>query len=747
MDIRMPELDGLEATRRILAADSGARILILTTFDLDEYVYEALRAGASGFVLKDDPPEQLLAAIHVVAGGDALLSPTVTKRVIKQFTRAPRPAPPKELDDLSERERRGLPSDRTRPLERGDRKGALHQRDDRQDARHAHPPEARPPRPCPGGRARLPVGALRGRRDVGHEGRAHGLTTLQPPASEHTMLSHCSTAERTVASRQPTRLALTYPRTFMADLHSHPRVVRRAPKRAHKPSSARATPRRRSAGRADDAHRRRTARLARRGRDRDLRERRPREPRPGALRRPPRDGGGRARARIAARGAPARGPRAAPLRRRPPGARPGASAARDEARGDRRAPRRDARHRRDPRPHAPQVLRPRRPGHLDGLDELDGGLVDAAGERRRPGRSTASGSPSRSRSRSRSSGSAASSQGTGTVEPRPVELGAGITVRPWFTPGNGEALSHRVAKHIGRARRRIRIASPVLTAGPILGTLVEVVNERRCHVVGVVDDTQSDDVFRQWSSNGVSAWKIPLLRTIVERAAFSGKPSTPWSPGAVQDFMHAKVVVADDVSFVGSFNFSRSGERNAENVRRDPRSGDRRRARAATSTTFAARYPPATPPDVGAPARTRHGPPQGESRIHEHTGVHQRPSRATARHRASRSSSSIVTLGIYSLYWVFKTQEEVKEHSGHRHRRRPRARDLHPPLAGDLVPDPVRGREDVPGRRPRGPRSPAGPGCGSCSRSSGRSSGSSRCRAECSFYCCAASTAGLLSRS
>ena len=104
MDIRMPELDGLEATRRILATDNGARILVLTTFDLDEYVYEALRAGASGFVLKDDPPEQLLGAVRVVAGGDALLSPAVTKHVIKQFTRTPRPAPPKELDDLSERE-------------------------------------------------------------------------------------------------------------------------------------------------------------------------------------------------------------------------------------------------------------------------------------------------------------------------------------------------------------------------------------------------------------------------------------------------------------------------------------------------------------------------------------------------------------------------------------------------------------------------------------------------------------------
>jgi DNA-binding NarL/FixJ family response regulator len=104
MDIRMPELDGLEATRRILADDDTARILILTTFDLDEYVYEALRAGASGFVLKDEPPEQLLAAIRIVAAGEALLSPAVTKRVIKRFARMPQAAPPKGLDELTERE-------------------------------------------------------------------------------------------------------------------------------------------------------------------------------------------------------------------------------------------------------------------------------------------------------------------------------------------------------------------------------------------------------------------------------------------------------------------------------------------------------------------------------------------------------------------------------------------------------------------------------------------------------------------
>ena len=104
MDIRMPQLDGLQATRRILAADEAARVLILTTFDLDEYVYEALRSGASGFVLKDDPPEQLLAAIRVVADGEALLSPAITKRVIEKFTRLAHAKPPRELEQLTERE-------------------------------------------------------------------------------------------------------------------------------------------------------------------------------------------------------------------------------------------------------------------------------------------------------------------------------------------------------------------------------------------------------------------------------------------------------------------------------------------------------------------------------------------------------------------------------------------------------------------------------------------------------------------
>jgi DNA-binding NarL/FixJ family response regulator len=89
MDIRMPNVDGLDATRRIVAAGAATRILILTTFDLDEYVYEGLRAGASGFLLKDASPEQLIAAIHVVAEGEAVLAPTVTRRVVEAFARIP----------------------------------------------------------------------------------------------------------------------------------------------------------------------------------------------------------------------------------------------------------------------------------------------------------------------------------------------------------------------------------------------------------------------------------------------------------------------------------------------------------------------------------------------------------------------------------------------------------------------------------------------------------------------------------
>jgi DNA-binding NarL/FixJ family response regulator len=109
MDIRMPRMDGLEATRRIAADEllAGVRVLILTTFDLDEYVYQALRVGASGFLLKDTPPADLLAAIRVVAAGDALLAPGITRRLIAEFARRPDPSrvAPAALQSLTDRER------------------------------------------------------------------------------------------------------------------------------------------------------------------------------------------------------------------------------------------------------------------------------------------------------------------------------------------------------------------------------------------------------------------------------------------------------------------------------------------------------------------------------------------------------------------------------------------------------------------------------------------------------------------
>jgi DNA-binding NarL/FixJ family response regulator len=106
MDVRMPELDGIEATRRLVAAGSSAKVVMLTTFDLDEYVYSALRAGASGFVLKDIPPEQLVDGIRAVARGDALLSPSVTRKLIEEFARRADPpsATPSTLAELTPRE-------------------------------------------------------------------------------------------------------------------------------------------------------------------------------------------------------------------------------------------------------------------------------------------------------------------------------------------------------------------------------------------------------------------------------------------------------------------------------------------------------------------------------------------------------------------------------------------------------------------------------------------------------------------
>jgi len=152
---------------------------------------------------------------------------------------------------------------------------------------------------------------------------------------------------------------------------------------------------------------------------------------------------------------------------------------------------------------------------------------------------------------------------SGFVEPRPVEVD-GVRVRPWFTPGFADALTARIAKKVGRARR-VRLCSPVITSAPVLATLAQRIADGSGDIAGCVDATQVDEVIRQWQAEGRSAWKLPLLEQVLD-GQFTGKRSEPWEIGSVHNFMHAKVVVADDVVFVGSFNLSHSGEKNAENV-------------------------------------------------------------------------------------------------------------------------------------------------------------------------------------
>ena len=174
---------------------------------------------------------------------------------------------------------------------------------------------------------------------------------------------------------------------------------------------------------------------------------------------------------------------------------------------------------------------------------------------------------------------------SGKVDTAPVD-----GMRAWFCPGRGDKLAHRIAKAIGSARRRVRIASPVITSAPILGTLAQVASDGKVDLAGVIDATQIDEVLVQWGENGNADWKGPLLRTALTRAPFSGKRSTPYAPGSVHDYMHAKVTVADNRVFVGSFNISHSGELNAENVLEleDPQVADRL---AAFVDEIRARYP------------------------------------------------------------------------------------------------------------------------------------------------------------
>jgi phosphatidylserine/phosphatidylglycerophosphate/cardiolipin synthase-like enzyme len=189
-------------------------------------------------------------------------------------------------------------------------------------------------------------------------------------------------------------------------------------------------------------------------------------------------------------------------------------------------------------------------------------------------------------------------EGSGSFDAAPIDVG-GVAVRAWFSPGRGPELSHRIAKRIGAARRRVRIASPVLTAAPILAALNQALAEGDVDVAGVSDATQVAQVFAQWRGNESSAWKAPLLARVLAGLPWSGKVSTPYAPGAVHDYMHAKVTVADDVVFVGSFNLSRSGEENAENVLEIADAGLAERM-AAFVDTVRGRYPAIAVPAYAA---------------------------------------------------------------------------------------------------------------------------------------------------
>lgn len=151
------------------------------------------------------------------------------------------------------------------------------------------------------------------------------------------------------------------------------------------------------------------------------------------------------------------------------------------------------------------------------------------------------------------------------LRPVPVDVGH-AEVRAWFCPAQGPELAHRIAGCIRQARRRVRVCSPVVTSGPIVGTLCEVAGEGRVDVAGLLDATQMREVLGQWAGATPASWKIGAVLHLLRVARFAGKESAPWQPEGPNDAMHAKLVVADDTVFVGSYNLSRSGESNAEDM-------------------------------------------------------------------------------------------------------------------------------------------------------------------------------------
>jgi phosphatidylserine/phosphatidylglycerophosphate/cardiolipin synthase-like enzyme len=155
---------------------------------------------------------------------------------------------------------------------------------------------------------------------------------------------------------------------------------------------------------------------------------------------------------------------------------------------------------------------------------------------------------------------------SGRVSAGWIQLDGNVRVRPYFCPGRALKLVHAMSRSIDSAEKRIRVCSPVITSGPILGTLTEVLQRGTVDVSGVYDATQMDEVQRQWADEPTASWKIGAFHAVVASARFGAKRSTPYAKGSVHDFMHAKILVADDYTYLGSFNLSHSGESNAENV-------------------------------------------------------------------------------------------------------------------------------------------------------------------------------------
>lgn len=158
---------------------------------------------------------------------------------------------------------------------------------------------------------------------------------------------------------------------------------------------------------------------------------------------------------------------------------------------------------------------------------------------------------------------------SGKYELTPADLsynGSPVKASVLFSPGRGRRMAQLIATRLGHARRRIRLCSPVITDGPILGTLADLVGKSHVDFKGVYDRTQMAQVVGQWKVDPHAAWKAPAFGTVSTGLAFASKVTTPYAPGSVHDYMHAKVTVVDDIVLTGSYNLSHSGEENAENL-------------------------------------------------------------------------------------------------------------------------------------------------------------------------------------